>query len=244
MDGLINRISYLGPYNVSKDGLPYNPVGRTGISGRGVLGRWGPNHAVALFVTRWARIDDCINKAKIINEDTKEPMLQFIGLYYRNRGGGSSWTIPGGFIDPGESTDDAAKREFLEEALDYKDEDKSELERKMLRKLVDKSLKNGVDVYKGYVDDPRNTDNAWVEIVVKHFHDETGEHVSGFPLEAGEHFACVTWVSMCGNWLNISSHQRLFFQLVARRVGAHWCSGNKPFKDDTPTYFVDDKLFL
>lgn len=29
-------------------------------------------------------------------------------------------------------------------------------------------------VYKGYVDDPRNTDNAWMETVAVNFHDEAG----------------------------------------------------------------------
>ena len=29
-----------------------NPVGRTGIRGRGCLGRWGPNHAADPIVTR------------------------------------------------------------------------------------------------------------------------------------------------------------------------------------------------
>jgi len=30
-------------------------------------------------------------------------------------------------------------------------------------------------VYKGYVDDPRNTDNAWIETIATNFHDDTGE---------------------------------------------------------------------
>lgn len=30
-----------------------NPVGRTGISGRGLLGKWGPNHAADPLVTRY-----------------------------------------------------------------------------------------------------------------------------------------------------------------------------------------------
>ena len=28
--------------------------------------------------------------------------------------------------------------------------------------------------YRGYVDDPRNTDNAWMETVAMNFHDSTG----------------------------------------------------------------------
>ena len=40
-------------------------------------------------------------------------------------------------------------------------------------------------IYRGYVDDPRNTDNAWMETVVMHFHDESGEKVifSQFPAQ-------------------------------------------------------------
>ena len=47
----ISRVSFLGPYEVV-DGLPLNPKGRTGLYGRGLLGRWGPNHAVDPLVTR------------------------------------------------------------------------------------------------------------------------------------------------------------------------------------------------
>lgn len=31
-----------------------------------------------------------------------------------------------------------------------------------------------IQVYKGYVDDPRNTDNAWMETVAMNFHDDDG----------------------------------------------------------------------
>ena len=38
-------------------------------------------------------------------------------------------------------------------------------------------------VYKGYVDDPRNTDNSWMETVAVNFHDDTGEVFSEFKLQ-------------------------------------------------------------
>ena len=44
IDGAVNRTSYMGPYSIV-DHLPQNPMGRTGIDGRGLLGRYGPNHA-------------------------------------------------------------------------------------------------------------------------------------------------------------------------------------------------------
>lgn len=57
VDGNVSRISYMGQYKIV-NGYPLNPIGRTGISGRGVLGRWGPNHAADPVVTRWKRLEN------------------------------------------------------------------------------------------------------------------------------------------------------------------------------------------
>lgn len=47
----VDRCSCLGKYNIV-NGLPINPIGRTGIIGRGSLNYWGPNHAVEAIITR------------------------------------------------------------------------------------------------------------------------------------------------------------------------------------------------
>ena len=49
-----NRKSYHGNYKIQYNDVlnadvPLNPIGRTGIIGRGHLGRWGPNHAAGQF---------------------------------------------------------------------------------------------------------------------------------------------------------------------------------------------------
>jgi hypothetical protein len=50
-----DRKSLHGPYAMVKFNaqaetkVPLNPVGRTGIYGRGHLGRWGPNHAAGMI---------------------------------------------------------------------------------------------------------------------------------------------------------------------------------------------------
>jgi len=95
-------------------------------------------------------------------------------------------------VDPDEHVSETIKREFQEEAA--KDGiDKS---------YVDKLFSNGYKLYEDYVDDPRNTDNAWLETVAvyvklmiklqkiiffifRHFHDETGELTKYIHLDAG-----------------------------------------------------------
>ena len=46
LDGKVDRRSHTGPYAIDPvSHLPLNPVGRTGMTERGLLGRYGPNHA-------------------------------------------------------------------------------------------------------------------------------------------------------------------------------------------------------
>ena len=47
-----SRPSYEGQIKLGKDGRPLNPYGRTGMVGRGLLGKWGPNHVADPIITR------------------------------------------------------------------------------------------------------------------------------------------------------------------------------------------------
>lgn len=60
----MNRISHTGEYEIVQN-APQNPIGRTGVIGRGLLGRWGPNHAADPIVTRWKRD----NSGKILTDE-------------------------------------------------------------------------------------------------------------------------------------------------------------------------------
>lgn len=57
LDGNIDRRSFHGEYEI-RDKYPLNVAGRTGIAGRGLLGRWAVNHAADPVVTRWKRNAD------------------------------------------------------------------------------------------------------------------------------------------------------------------------------------------
>ena len=93
----------MGKYEVEEEtNRPKNPQGRTGcmqqalilfilnrfillVSGRGLLGRWGPNHAADPVVTRWAK-------------GRKEKVLEIILISRRDSG---DLALPGGMVDPG-----------------------------------------------------------------------------------------------------------------------------------------------
>lgn len=89
--------SFEGPIQHDlQTGRPLNPLGRTGIEGRGHLGKWGPNHAADAVVTR-------------VSPDTG--FLEVL-LIQRRCG---AWAIPGGMVDTGETPLESAYRELTEE---------------------------------------------------------------------------------------------------------------------------------
>ncbi|XP_032248461.1 transient receptor potential cation channel subfamily M member 2 isoform X2 [Phoca vitulina] len=145
VDGPIDRRSFHGLYAV-QDGLPLNPMGRTGLRGRGSLRCLGPNHTLQPVITQWRRNQDgavCRKSVKKMLEVlvVKPPLSE-------------SWALPGGSREPGE---------ILPRKL-----------KQVLRREFWYSFQNlliqGTEVYKGYVDDPRNTDNAWIETVAISIH--------------------------------------------------------------------------
>ncbi|XKL62364.1 hypothetical protein PGB90_002197 [Kerria lacca] len=211
MDGNINRLSYCGYYKII-NGYPINPIGRTGLKGRGLLGRWGPNHAVDPIVTRWKNNNESVE----CNEETGKPILQFVAIRRRDSG---EWALPGGMVDVGEKVSATLKREFLEEALNI--DEKSEDEKLELKEKIEKIFRNGAQVYAGYMDDPRNTDNAWIETVAVHFHDEKNEHFGSLALNAGDDAESVQWMDIDKNVNLYASHYMLINEVV-NKLNAHW----------------------
>jgi ADP-ribose pyrophosphatase len=91
------RHSFEGAISHDPDsGRPLNPLGRVGISGRGALGKWGPNHAADALLTRI---------------HPHSGLLEVL-LIQRQSG---EWAIPGGMVDTGENPFETARRELTEE---------------------------------------------------------------------------------------------------------------------------------
>ena len=180
------RVSYEGDIVFTALGRPRNPRGRTGMSGRGLLGKWGPNHAADPIVTRYNpayKEGRQLQMVAIKRKDTKAKYDD--GTHH------DVWAIPGGMVDAGETVSQTVRREFTEEAGNLATKE----QRGRFEKLADELFASGRVVYRGYVDDPRNTDNAWIETTAFHYHCnmELGQMM---PLKAGDDAADVMWLNV------------------------------------------------
>lgn len=79
----------------------------------------------------------------------------------------------------------------------------------------------GIEIYSGYVDDPRNTDNAWIETTAYNFHDDSGDTLEDIQFEAGDDAAFVKWLDVDHNIRLHASHREIVNE-VAKRLDAHW----------------------
>ena len=216
-------------------GRPLNPRGRTGMTGRGMLRKWGANQACDSIVTRYhprekklqflarlaeqrhvwveslgrpSGLDRTGELAELANallkganevrpkqhEFTDEEHAKLCQVsadakasspprpndyvvigpkYFVLHPPKRVWGVQGGMLRPGETPKKRAQLVMKERVL----EKASALERpaqehERLEVLIEElfsSVEKNV-VYTGYVDDYRNTDNAWIETTVLHFH--------------------------------------------------------------------------
>eukprot|EP00116_Pleurobrachia_bachei_P001993 sb/3462255/ len=222
------EICFIQKYQV-KNGYPRNPKGRTGLRGRGQLLRWGPNPGGEPIITRWARDNTgaLLNRPVIIalcsrmESGKNRPNQEILVL---------NWLITshdalGGLTANEEETKSIMNmlREHLElgiavrvDILHYcKYSQCSDHSSPYLREM-----RIGSDL--GYVDDPRNTDNAWVESSAINYHDSLGTSFSKFPLRAqdvgaGETIAA-EWIALSKNINLYGNHEWILEKLGIGRV--------------------------
>ncbi|KAK6180329.1 hypothetical protein SNE40_012504 [Patella caerulea] len=177
-----DRRSLCGHDYEVKDGVPLNPRGRTGLIGRGDLGRWGPNYTIDCVVSRWKKDED-----GQVDEEDGRPLLEFIAI--RRSDSSKQWAIPGGFPIEGFASPqidmyDSLIKVFADEALGYLT--KSVEEKKTIEELLHRLAAKGQVIFEGYADDRRNTDNAWTESRLINFHDDDGSIVDNLRIMAGD----------------------------------------------------------
>lgn len=147
------------PVPLDSQGRPLNPIGRTGLVGRGLLGKWGRNQA---------------GDALLTSVDPESGRLQLLVIERKDSG---QKALPGGMVEEGETTATTVARELFEESGAKLDFDVA------------------TTIFAGVVDDPRNTDNAWMETTVLHKHLTTAERVA-MQLKAGDDAKAVHWADV------------------------------------------------
>eukprot|EP00035_Acanthoeca_spectabilis_P020283 m.432069 g.432069 ORF g.432069 m.432069 type:complete len:1177 (-) comp17385_c0_seq1:1143-4673(-) len=203
----VDRRSFCGKYSLDGFGYPMNPMGRQGITGRGTLGRFGPNHAADPIVSRWKRDPN----GKLVRDAAGDSILEVVLVKRQDNG---SWALPGGMVDPNDTLSRTLKKEFGEEALNTLEMD--EKERAHVWGLVNSFFTNGKVVYKGMVDDPRNTDCAWMETTAVLFHDDAGHVTRKFDLKPGDDAGDVCWTEIRPDLHLYAGHTK--FLLRARDI--------------------------
>ena len=141
---LCARKTFEGPI-VMEDGRPRNPRGRTGLRGRGLCPKWGPNQCADSIVTRW---------------HPQNNKLQFVARW---SGDLKQFRLPGGRVDKeGEVIARPTREAFLQEARNTYTDGRAgtiganvDTVQSMLDDLFSGASYN--PLYQGYVDDGRNT---------------------------------------------------------------------------------------
>lgn len=176
-----------------ENGQPLNPKGPTGMTGRGLLGKHGANFAADPIVTTIHPQTGQLMMIAIVREDLGQV------------------AIPGGMVDHGEKVSGTLARELCEETLGKEEHAGAGMQEKELQAMFERAT----PVYQGYVDDPRNTDNAWMETQAFHLH-LTPEEAAKLNLVKGSDAAAVDWQPVTGEMLNkmYASHGAFVKQAV------------------------------
>lgn len=115
------------------------------------------------------------------------------------QGKADAWALPGGMVDAGEAPRIAASRELQEEVG------------------IDLDLAAATVVYAGYVDDPRNTDQAWMETTALHVHLDD-DRAAALRLSAGDDADAAAWRPTDVESLHTlyANHSRLVWSALQR----------------------------
>ncbi len=162
-------------------GRPLNPRGRTGIAGRGLLGKWGPNHMVSAVVTR---VDDATGEHEIVLGRSGED---------------GDFSLPKGFVAPGEALDDAMAR-ILADEIGWQT-----------------GSGKGDAIVEGYSYDARQTDHAWVEMHGRLM--RQGAESPSFQIRPGGSFDDVDWWPLDAEIVNnLPANQAFLVREAVKRL--------------------------
>ncbi|PAA84253.1 hypothetical protein BOX15_Mlig015659g1 [Macrostomum lignano] len=208
----LRRQSMMGRYRLdSNSGAPLNPMGRTGLKGKGLLPRWGPNNAAVVVMTRWNRAPS----GAVIHRLGK-PILQVVSLFRHKQ-----FCLPWYLTDHQSHCDyDQCVAQFLKVFVSRRL--KQLMQHRGARQEITAVQKGRAEqairhsetdlIFKGYLDDHLNSDNAWIEAVVINIHESEGWKFSDAMLKVFAEADCdeqVKWMEVAYSTALRSSHCEL-----------------------------------
>jgi ADP-ribose pyrophosphatase len=128
--------------------------------------------------------------------DPESGRLQLLVIERKDSG---QKALPVGMVDDGEDIAATVARELSEETSAKLD------------------FQGATVLFAGVVDDPRNTDNAWVETTVLHKH-LTETEQSGLTLRAGDDAKSVSWINVDQELLSSMHASHAEFVLLALKA--------------------------
>jgi ADP-ribose pyrophosphatase len=141
-----------------------NPIGRTGIIGKGLLKTFGANKFAFIVITKYKRSS---SGAIEISENENMPNYEFLAL--KNKYFNNEWIIPNGYFENNDYFLNSLPKPLANHVLC------KNAKVQFLEKLYYELFINPILVYNEYLDDYLNTDNAWILAYAENFHHESDD---------------------------------------------------------------------
>lgn len=212
----VDRRSHGGAYAI-EDGIPLCPLGRTGISGRGIHLRWGPNHQVIACISRFKGTE---HGGEAVLSESGKKILQVLMKPSADRVD-PGWACPGGLLDPGVNFSEAVAMHVAAAATSRGGLLFTASKRTGAEELA-AVCATGTELFRGVADVASNTDNAWSEVFATNFDVGGGEHP--FPPETLAEG--IQWVDVSSS-TEMSMTTRVVLKTLAAAHGAsvEWADG-------------------
>ncbi|CAF4693941.1 unnamed protein product [Rotaria sp. Silwood1] len=180
IDGAVDRRSVYQHYHIREhDGLPLNPIGRTGLQGRGILLRWGPNIYHYIMICRWKRD---IYGNNLLHASNGKRILEILLEIQTDGYATHDFILTGGLRMIGSrfppQLQDRLKRFIIHTGTILNNRYKISSTLNALNHLFEQ---NPIPWKGAYFDDARNTDNAWIELSIEYLLDDDHQLTSCIP---------------------------------------------------------------
>ena len=130
------------------------------------------------------------------------------------------WALPGGIVEAGQTIAETRTRELIEEAVSYmNDGDEKSVEKERVSDIFSRNFDPASEtddcvLYRGVVDDPRNTDKSWMETVAMLTVLKGSD--ANLRLKEGDDAGKANWKDYPSDVPLYASHENFLFEAVSK----------------------------